>query len=39
LDELSRTTYSWEDLKKRPLPDGVDPAKLENYLSDEDFKV
>ena len=39
LEELSRSRYSWEELQRRPLPDGVDPAKLEKYLSDEDFEV
>ena len=39
LAELSRSTYSWEELQRRPLPDGVDPAKLEKYLSDQDFQV
>ena len=39
LSALSRSTYSWEELQKRPLPDGVDPSRLEKYLDDEDFKV
>ncbi len=39
LEELSRSRYSWEELQRRPLPDGVDPAKLEKYLSEEDFEV
>jgi len=34
---LSRDNYSWEELKQRPLPDGVDPSRLEKYLSDDDF--
>lgn len=36
---LGRDNYSWEELKQRPLPDGVDPSRLEKYLSDEDFVV
>ena len=36
---LSRDNYSWEELKQRPLPDGVDPSRLEKYLSDDDFVV
>lgn len=36
---LSKREYSWEELQQRPLPDGVDPAKLEKYLSDSDFEV
>ncbi len=39
LAALSKSTYTWEELQKRPLPDGVDPSRLEKYLSDEDFKV
>ncbi|XP_040573145.1 uncharacterized protein [Lepeophtheirus salmonis] len=38
LSSLSRCEYSWEDLCKRPLPDGVDPSKLEKYLNDKDFE-
>ena len=40
-DELlkyERTRFSLEILKQRPLPEGVDPARLETYLSDDDFK-
>lgn len=40
-DELmkyERTRFSLTVLKQRPLPEGVDPAKLETYLSDEEFK-
>ena len=36
---LSRDNYSWEELQQRPLPDGVDPSRLEKYLSDDDFVV
>merc|ERR1719510_1110048 len=34
---LSRDNYSWEELQQRPLPDGVDPSRLEKYLNDDDF--
>ena len=37
--ELSRTEYSWEELQVRPLPPGVDPAKIESYLNDTVFRV
>ena len=37
--ELSRTEYSWEELQERPLPPGVDPAKIETYLADSVFMV
>ena len=37
--DLSRTEYSWEELKVRPLPPGVDPAKIETYLSNDVFLV
>lgn len=39
LHELSRSEYTWQELQQRPLPDGVDPAKLEKYLSDDEFEV
>lgn len=37
--KYSRTQFKLEELKQKPPPEGVDPAKLEFYLSDEDFKV
>ena len=37
--KYSRTKFKLEELKQKPPPEGVDPAKLETYLSDEDFKV
>ena len=37
--KYSRTEFKLEDLKKKPPPEGVDPAKLEAYLSDQEFKV
>lgn len=39
MDSLSKTDYTWEELMVRPLPDGVDPSRLERYLRDEDFEV
>ncbi len=39
LFELSRSEYSWDELQKRPLPDGVDPTRLEKYLADQEFQV
>lgn len=39
LAALDRTQYTLMDLLKRPLPEGVDPLHLENYLSQNDFKV
>ena len=36
---LSRVEYSWEELTSRPLPPGVDPARIELYLSDSAFQV
>ena len=35
--QLSRTSYSWEELQTRPLPNGVDPARIEQYLAAEEF--
>lgn len=37
LDLLSQNTYPLEKLKERPLPEGVDPRRLERYLNEEDF--
>lgn len=39
LSKLSKQQYSIEELTSKPLPEGVDPLRLEDYLSDEDFKV
>ncbi|XP_036934827.1 supervillin a isoform X6 [Acanthopagrus latus] len=38
LARLCQTTYPLADLLARPLPEGVDPLRLEVYLSDEDFE-
>ncbi|XP_066573890.1 supervillin a isoform X2 [Amia ocellicauda] len=38
LARLCKTTYSLAELQARPLPEGVDPLRLEIYLSDEDFE-
>ena len=37
--KLTQTRYTLEELQERPLPDGVDPLKLESYLADEEFEV
>lgn len=39
LARLCKTTYPLADLLARPLPEGVDPLRLEVYLCDEDFEV
>lgn len=39
LSKLSKQQYSIEELSSKPLPEGVDPLRLEDYLSDQDFKV
>ena len=39
LARLCQNTYPLADLKTRPLPEGVDPLRLEIYLSEEDFEV
>ena len=36
---LSRTEYSWAELQERPFPPGVDPARIEQYLSISTFQV
>ncbi|XP_030254267.1 supervillin a isoform X15 [Sparus aurata] len=38
LARLCQTAYPLADLVARPLPEGVDPLRLEVYLSDEDFE-
>uniref|UniRef100_A0A672JX70 Supervillin-like n=1 Tax=Sinocyclocheilus grahami TaxID=75366 RepID=A0A672JX70_SINGR len=38
LTRLCKATYPLADLQARPLPEGVDPLRLEIYLSDEDFE-
>lgn len=37
LKKLCRTQYSLEEINTRPLPDGVDPLRLEVYLNGDDF--
>lgn len=39
LSKLSRQQYSIEELTRKPLPEGVDPLRLEDYLSEQDFRV
>ncbi|XP_030649796.1 supervillin [Chanos chanos] len=36
---LSKTQFPLEILLRRPLPEGVDPNRLETYLSDHDFQM
>ncbi|XP_053529834.1 supervillin isoform X7 [Ictalurus punctatus] len=38
LARLCQSTYPLAALQSRPLPHGVDPLRLEIYLSDEDFE-
>ncbi|KAM7355020.1 supervillin isoform 7-T9 [Cochliomyia hominivorax] len=38
LEQLTQTEYPLEVLKERPLPEGVDPTRLELYLNNEDFE-
>lgn len=39
LSKLSKEQFSIEELTGKPLPEGVDPLRLEDYLSDPDFKI
>uniref|UniRef100_A0A3Q3EQY3 Supervillin n=1 Tax=Labrus bergylta TaxID=56723 RepID=A0A3Q3EQY3_9LABR len=39
LARLCQNTFPLDQLRARPLPDGVDPLRLEIYLSDQDFEV
>ncbi|XP_033229897.1 supervillin-like isoform X2 [Belonocnema kinseyi] len=38
LVRLTKSTYPLAHLLQRPLPEGVDPTRLENYLSPEHFQ-
>ncbi|XP_059180038.1 supervillin [Centropristis striata] len=38
LSQLSKQQYSIEELTRKPPPEGVDPLRLEDYLSEPDFK-
>lgn len=38
LSRFHRTEYPLDVLLKRPLPEYVNPTKLEMYLADEDFE-
>lgn len=35
---MNHSRYTFDELQERPLPEGVDPLKLETYLSDEEFQ-
>ena len=39
LAQLNRNRYPAEILRSRPLPDGVNPLHLTDYLSDTEFEV
>lgn len=39
LARLCQNTFPLAQLQARPLPEGVDPLRLEIYLSDQDFEV
>lgn len=39
LARLCQNSYPLAQLQARPLPEGVDPLRLEIYLSDQDFEV
>ncbi|KAL4217138.1 hypothetical protein ACF0H5_023592 [Mactra antiquata] len=38
LKKLTKTRYTFLELLETPLPEGVDPLKLESYLSDAEFE-
>ncbi|ELU02277.1 hypothetical protein CAPTEDRAFT_139004, partial [Capitella teleta] len=38
LSKLLKTKYTWEELQERPLPEGVDPLKMEQFLQDDEFE-
>lgn len=39
LARLCQSIYPLTTLQTRPLPHGVDPLRIEMYLTDEDFEV
>lgn len=39
LERLLKTRYTFDELIVHPLPEGIDPLKLESYLDDEEFEV
>ena len=39
LNKLNKMRYTWQELQDRPLPEGVDPLKMEAYLHDSEFEV
>lgn len=39
LEKLTRRIYPLDVIRERPLPEGVDPTRLERYLSPEDFET
>ena len=39
LKKLTCTQYTFAELQVRPLPEGVDPLKIESYLVDSEFQV
>ena len=39
LQGLCRTNYSLQELQEQPPPDGVDPSRLEDYLSGDNFEA
>ncbi|XP_051860639.1 uncharacterized protein LOC117570607 isoform X4 [Drosophila albomicans] len=39
LAQMTQTEYPLEVLKARPLPEGVEPTRLELYLSSDDFQL
>ncbi|XP_060084350.1 uncharacterized protein LOC132563623 [Ylistrum balloti] len=38
LEKMTKTCYTFAELQERPLPEGVDPLKLEKYLIDDEFE-
>ena len=39
MEDINQSTYSYEELKRRPLPEGINILCLESYLDDEEFEV
>ena len=39
LNKLTKMRYTLSELQERPLPEGVDPLRMEAYLHDSEFEV
>lgn len=38
IDSVNQSTYTYDELKRRPLPEGINILCLESYLDDDEFE-